>query len=217
MDLKYAAFNMAGKAKAPFSQKQRAKRMARFIERMTIRGGERIIDLGGTAIFWADCPLPLDITIVNLPGSPLRSDDETIHKLTYIEGDACNMPYFADMSFDVAFSNSVIEHVGPVENQEAFAREVNRLARRFWVQTPSIWFPIEAHNHMPLWWAYPEPVKQHFIARWKRKLPAWTEMIEGTTVIAYSELARMFPTGDFWTERFAGFPKSYVVYRTAVT
>ena len=97
--------------------------------------------------------------------------------------DACNLTFVEDNAFDIAFSNSVIEHVGPPGNQEAFAREAHRVASRYWIQTPSIWFPIEAHNHMPFWWAYPEPVKRYFIDRWRKKLAAWTEMIEGTTVI----------------------------------
>jgi len=214
MDLKYAVFHTAVKLKAPFSRRQRQKRMQLFIDRMGLRGGERIIDLGGLAAFWNDCPLPLEITIVNLPGSGLRENPDPRHKVSYVEGDACNLDFVADDSFDIAFSNSVIEHVGPVGNQEAFAREARRVAPRYWVQTPSIWFPIEAHNHMPFWWFYPEPLKRRMIARWKRKLPAWTEMIEGTTVILHDELERMFPDGTILTERYAGFPKSYIVYRT---
>jgi len=212
MELQYAFFNAASKAKAPFSQKQRHERMQLFIKKMGIRGNERIIDLGGTASFWGGCPLPLDITIVNLPGSLIRVNPHGHHTVTFIEGDACDLPFISNGNFDIAFSNSVIEHVGPSENQVAFSKEVRRVARRFWVQTPSIWFPIEAHNHMPFWWAYPGPVKRKFIARWKQKLPAWTEMIEGTTVIKRKDLEKMFPNGTLWTERFAGFPKSYVIY-----
>jgi hypothetical protein len=215
MATQFSAFHLSSKLKAPFSRMQRARRMDLFLKTMKIRGGEKIIDLGGVDVFWKDCPYPLEITIINLPGSEFRKDPDTIHKLTYVEGDACNMPFFADKSFDIAFSNSVIEHVGPVDKQEAFAREVKRLAPHFWVQTPSIWFPIEAHTHMPLWWAYPETLKAHFMKQWKSRLPAWAEMIEGTTVILRSELARMFPNGAFWTERFAGFPKSYVIYNAA--
>ncbi len=213
MDFRYAIFHAVMRAKARFSKKRRVGRMQRFIEKMGIQGGERIIDLGGSVTFWDDCPLALDITIVNLPGSQPPVSAHPRHALVYVEGDACNMPFVADDSFDIAFSNSVIEHVGPVENQKAFAREVHRVAPRYWVQTPSIWFPVEAHNNMPFWWAYPKPVKQWFIARWRRKLPAWTDMVEGTTVIRRAEMIEMFPDGQVWTERFSGFPKSYVLYK----
>lgn len=212
MELRYAVFNAALKAKEPFSRKQRQDRMQFFITKMGIQGGERIIDLGGSAAFWGDCPLPLNLTIVNLPDALVKVNPNGHHNVNFVEGDACDLPLILDGSFDIAFSNSVIEHVGPIENQIAFAKEVQRVAPRFWVQTPSIWFPIEAHNHMPFWWAYPEPLKRKFISRWKQKLPAWTEMIEGTTVIKRKDLEKMFPTGNIWTERFAGFPKSYVIF-----
>lgn len=213
MDMRYVVRNFILKLKDPFSRQQRRKRMDLFIQKMGLRGGERILDMGGVASFWQDCPLPLEITIINLPGSGLYDNPNPIHTVTYVEGDACNMPFIANMSYDIAFSNSVIEHVGPACNQLAFAREVQRVAPRYWVQTPSIWFPIEAHTYMPFWWAYPEPIKQGLIARWKRKLPAWTEMIEGTTVIKRSAFQQMFPKAAIWTEYFSGFPKSYVVYR----
>lgn len=213
MKLKYAVYKAATKAKSPFSQMQRQKRMAEFIKIMNIKGGERIIDIGGLAGFWKDCNLPLNITIINLPGSGLRQKTNPIHKIKYIEGDACNMSSVLDGSYEIAFSNSVIEHVGPVEKQEAFAAEVQRVADRYWIQTPSIWFPLEAHNNMPFWWLYPNFMKNWFMVRWRKKLPAWAEMIDGTTIIRRSELERMFPTGKIWSERFAGIVKSYIVYK----
>lgn len=213
MRLKYLPITIAKWLKAPFSANRRKERMALFIERMDIKGGERILDMGGVGAFWNSCPVPLNLTIINLPGSGLRSEVDPRHTVTYIEGDACHMPDIPDNAFDIAFSNSVIEHVGPEENQQSFAREVHRVAPRHWIQTPSIWFPIEAHNHMPFWWFYPPAMKRFFINRWKRKLPAWTEMVEGTTVILHREMRDMFPTSTLWSERFMGFTKSYVVYR----
>ena len=209
----YAIFNAGHRARAVFSQRQRSQRMQVFIRKMNIRGGERIIDLGGVPAFWNDCPLSLDITVVNLPGALERDAGDGRHRFRLVEGSACDLPHMADQSFDIAFSNSVIEHVGPPPMQEAMAREVRRLAPRYWVQTPSIWFPIEAHTHMPFWWAYPEGMRAGIMRRWHRKLPAWTEMIEGTTVIHRSAMARMFPDATIWTERFAGLAKSYVAYR----
>jgi SAM-dependent methyltransferase len=211
--MRYAFFNLAVRLKAPFSRNRRRERMALFVEYMGLRGGERIIDMGGVGAFWNDCPVPLDVTVVNLPGSVVRSDVDARHKMTFVEGDACDLDFVEDGAFDIAFSNSVIEHVGPPKKQEAFAHEVRRVAPRHWVQTPSIWFPIEAHNHMPFWWAYPEPVKRHFIARWRQKLPEWTEMIEGTTVIKHRDLRRMFPESAILTEKALGIPKSYMVWR----
>ncbi|WP_255695553.1 methyltransferase domain-containing protein [Rhodohalobacter sp. 614A] len=54
----------------------------------------------------------------------------------YVQGDALDMHMFEDKSFDVVFSNSVIEHVGSFENQRRFADEVRRVGKAYWVQTP---------------------------------------------------------------------------------
>ncbi|NJK36721.1 MAG: class I SAM-dependent methyltransferase [Oscillatoriales cyanobacterium RM1_1_9] len=45
-----------------------------------------------------------------------------------LEGDACEVLDFSDNSFDLVFSNSVIEHVGSLERQTVFAQNVQRLS-----------------------------------------------------------------------------------------
>ncbi|MEI4196117.1 class I SAM-dependent methyltransferase [Roseovarius sp. E0-M6] len=214
--MKYAIFHFLLRLKQPFSQAARKRRMQVFLDRMEIRGGERVIDLGGAPGFWDDCPLPLDVTIVNLPGFNPEEAPPSRHELHLRIGDACNVDFAEDGSYDIAFSNSVIEHVGDKDKQREMAEEARRLAPAYWVQTPSIWFPIETHNHMPFWWFYPQSLKRYFIRRWKAKLPDWTEMIETTTVLRIGHLRDLFPDAEVWTERKFGFPKSYVLYRKPV-
>lgn len=208
--MRYWVFHALVAIKRPFARITRGKRMRRFLREMQIKGGERIIDLGGTVDFWLEVPVPLDITVLNLPGSTDPTVPPTHHRIRFVHGDACAVRGEADRRYDIAFSNSVIEHVGGAANRAALAAEVLRLAPRYWVQTPSIWFPMEAHTHMPLWWFYPPAMKMFFIRRWRQKLPAWCEMIEGTTVLSRAEVERLFPRGPVWTERFMGFAKSYV-------
>lgn len=201
--------NFVFRFRGKFSAAMRARRTADFIKKMNLRGGERVIDLGGAPGSWRSVPLPLQIVIVNLPGA-LHQDPNSHHEITYLAGDACDLSQFADGSFDIAFSNSVIEHVGGPDKRAALAREARRLAPRYWVQTPSIWFPVEAHTYLPFWWFYPPFVKRAFIRRWRRILPAWCEMIEGTTVLPRSEVKALFPDAELSTERLLGFPKSYI-------
>lgn len=173
-----------------------------------------VLDLGGTPRIWESDLLPrLDITVLNLPGY-IQPLGRTHHELRYVEGDACNAKEIADKSYDFVFSNSVIEHVGNLERRSQFAHEVRRLGTTYWVQTPSIWFPFEAHTGMPFWWFYPQVVRKAFLRGWRRKLPAWTEMIEGTTVVKRKELETLFPDGRIIVERVLGVPKSYIVVRT---
>ncbi|NNE52118.1 MAG: class I SAM-dependent methyltransferase [Sulfitobacter sp.] len=210
--MRYFVFHILMNLKKPFSAAARRRREKIFINRMDIRGGESIIDLGGTVEFWRDFPVPLKLTIVNLPGSVPSESVASKHEVTLLEGDACDVSFASDMKFDIAFSNSVIEHVGDASHRKQMATEVLRLAPSYWVQTPSIWFPIEAHCNMPFWWFYPEWLKSRFISSWEKKLPAWTEMVVGTTVLRKSELHSLFPGCSIWTEWKLGFPKSYVAY-----
>jgi SAM-dependent methyltransferase len=69
--------------------------------------------------------------------------------IPYVQGDGCALP-FADGSFDIVFSNAVIEHVGDRARQEAFVSEALRVGRRVFVTTPNRWFPIEVHTRLPL-------------------------------------------------------------------
>lgn len=213
MKLQYLVHNTAGVLKAPFSAARRQARQDKFIREMNIVGGEHIIDLGGVPEFWKDFPHKVHVTVVNLPGSYDPSNADGLDNVVCLTGNACDMSGFDDKSFDVCFSNSVIEHVGGPSNEEAFAREARRLSKRYWVQTPSIWFPVEAHTHIPFWWFLPAPIKRFFRNRWARLLPGWNEMIEGTTVILYKDFAQMFPDAEIWTERFFLLPKSYVAFR----
>lgn len=199
--------------RAPFSAAARSRRMAEFTTRMRVRGGERIVDLGGAPGFWNDCPIPLDVTVVNLPGYNPPEPPPSHHRITLVEGDACAVDFARDMSFDIAFSNSVIEHVGDAEKRAAFAGEVRRLAPAWWVQTPSIWFPVEAHCHMPFWWFYPERTRAAFIRRWYRDIPGWADMIATTGIVRRRELETLFPDGAIWREWKMGFVKSYVIHR----
>jgi hypothetical protein len=212
MTKRHVVFHSSRVAVAAVGRRARARRMQRFAERFQLRPGMRILDLGGHPEIWESVPAPLDITILNLPGRG-GLDVPTPHRVTFVEGDGTRVAY-PDQSFDLVFSNSVIEHVGPEPAQRAFAGEVKRLAPRYWVQTPSKWFPIEAHTGMPLWWFYPASLREAFFARWRRNLPAWTDAMASTRVLERAFFQSLFPGSELWVERLAGFPKSYAVFRT---
>jgi hypothetical protein len=185
--------------------------MRTFAALMHVREGMSILDMGGQPKIWDSVPQRLNLTIVNLPGiAELNAPSH--HSIRYVVGDACELEGFEERSFDAVFSNSVIEHVGAAERRQAFATEARRLGKSYWVQTPSGWFPIEAHCGMPFWWLYPARLRQFFIARWRRNLPAWTEMVEQTTVLTKKELGRLFPEAKILTEKSLGISKSYIAY-----
>ena len=179
----------------------RRRRMTMFLEIMKVEPGTRVLDLGGAPAIWEHVSPPLEITLLNLPGSVSSGEFKMLqapglkhHTFHVIEGDACNVEQFADRSFDLVFSNSVIEHVGPSAKQAEFAREVVRLGQSYWVQTPSKWFPIEAHSGLPFYWFYPEWMRAGIIRRWRKGLPAWwADYISTTRVLSRRRMARIVP------------------------
>jgi SAM-dependent methyltransferase len=198
----------------------RRRLMRKFVKILEITPGTRVLDLGGSPIIWEHVSLPLEITLLNLPGSISRGEFEMLrsqgvrhHAFQVVEGDACNVEQFGDRTFDLVFSNSVIEHVGPPAKQTEFAHEVLRLGGSYWVQTPSKWFPIEAHSGLPFYWLYPEWLRAVLLRSWRKRFPAWYADYIGTTrVLSRRRMAELFPNGQTRVEYFLGFPKSYVSY-----
>jgi Methyltransferase domain len=209
--LRYFRYDLFVALRDPFQRRMRARRMALFAATVAPRAGDLVLDLGGQPSTWQGFSPSLNVVILNLPGAAEDAENRE-HGMLLVEGDA-TATHLTDGSFDVVFANSVIEHVGGAEKRAAFAREVHRLGRAYWVQTPSIWFPVEAHTGMPFWWLLGGWIRAKLLERWRRILPAWTEMVAGTTVVSKGELQHLFADAEIITERFLGWPKSYIAVR----
>jgi SAM-dependent methyltransferase len=57
---------------------------------------------------------------------------------------------FEDKSFDIGWSNAVIEHVGGEERQIQFLKELCRTCKKVYFTTPNRYFPFEVHTRYPL-------------------------------------------------------------------
>ncbi|MEO1184724.1 MAG: methyltransferase domain-containing protein, partial [Cyanobacteria bacterium J06636_27] len=175
--------------------------------------GAKIIDLGGHLPMWQWIDHDFEVTLVNLPGS--YKSTGKFGKYNLVEGDATNLSdTFPDKSFDVVFSNSVIEHVGDESKQADFASEVMRLGKAYWVQTPSNIWPIEPHTGVIGYWLLPQFVRQSLHKSWEKKLPVWTEMVRSTRVLSMKRMRQLFPDSKFYVERKFLLEKSYAAYKT---
>lgn len=210
--LSYLRFNAFVSLLGPFQRHRRGRRMARFAATIAPKAGDRVLDLGGQPATWQGFSPSLRVVILNLPGVAEYAHGPG-HDMLLVEGDA-TATHLQDKSFDIVFANSVIEHVGDAKKRAAFAREVHRLGRAYWVQTPSIWFPVEAHTGIPFWWLLGERIRSMLLGRWRKILPAWTDMVAGTTVVSKAEMQSLFADAEIITERFLGWPKSYIAVHT---
>ncbi|MDR3506395.1 MAG: class I SAM-dependent methyltransferase [Caulobacteraceae bacterium] len=185
------------------------------------RGACRIIDLGGRPDYWRIVDRGLleackvRITTVNLEDQP-PCDDPLFDQTT---GDACALE-FADNAFDIAHSNSVIEHVGDWGQMERFAAETRRLAPRYYVQTPYFWFPIEPHFSAPFFHWAPEAVRAQrlmkrdhgFMSR-ADDLGAAMRAVQHARLLDKAMMRYLFPDARHEDETVLGLTKSLMAIR----
>lgn len=178
----------------------------------------RLIDIGGTEMFWERRGwagrTDIDITAINRESSVPRYSN-----LRTLSGDATDLSDYGNKEFDVAFSNSVIEHLFTRENQARMAAEVDRIAKAYWVQTPDFWFPIEPHFHVPGWQWLPRNTRVALIQRrrcgWRGPCPDLElarAAVDEVRLMTVSEMRNLFSGGEIWQERFCGLSKSIVAY-----
>ena len=189
----------------------RSNRMAMFKRLFAMTEGTHILDLGADAATWAQLDPGQRVTLVNLDPRVLRGH------LTSIVADALAVP-FADGSFDVVFSNSLIEHLGTDQRQRAFAAEVRRLSRNgYFIQTPNKWFPIEPHYLAPFVQFVPKSIRPAVI-RWMT-LWGWMtrpsreqcgRMCQEIRLLDAREMRQLFPEAKIVRERFFGLTKSII-------
>jgi len=192
--------------------------MQRFARELGITGETRILDIGGTPDCWRLLPERPRVTLLN---TPRASAD--VGEAAWVAGDGRALP-FRDGAFDVVFSNSVIEHVGDAASQDRFAREVARVGRRYWVQTPNRWFPVEQHLLTPFIHWLPRRWQRAIVPRcnlWSvvvrvsedRRRFYIEHYLSDVRLLGLGEVQRLFPGARIVRERVLGWTKSFVAVR----
>lgn len=200
----------------------RARRFSFFkgiLDKLTATGQKvKILDIGGTEDYWKSMGLTLgdniEIVLLNL-----YQKEFTGPGFKSIKGDACNLEGIEDKSFDLVFSNSVIEHLFTKGNQQKMANEVIRVGKNYFIQTPNKYFFIEPHWVFPLFQFLPFSIKvyltQHFnlghIPKSKTKEAALAQVNE-IRLISKKELKELFIHSEIYTEYFMGLGKSHTAF-----
>lgn len=199
---------------APVGRYFRSRRLRRFVCRLRVEPSTTVLDLGGGESYWRWCDVRPQITVVNLTERDLRRE-----RLPWVRADGRQLP-FADHSFDVVHCNSVLEHLPDESSRRAMAREISRVGRAYWVQTPNRWFFIDAHTLTPGF---------HFLPKcWQVRLArnftvwGWLQrptveqargFIENIELLTTEDLQRLFPEAMIERERFLSLTKSVTALR----
>lgn len=173
------------------------------------RERERILDVGYGYGQFEDGLARLGIKNEVIALDIVTRDTSNAPNVTaFIVADAAHLP-FADRSIDIIYCNSLLEHVGDGDIQRQTFAEIERVGRKFFVQTPNRHFPIEPHHLLPFFQYWPRCVKQwvgrnilgHYEEVW---------LLDRKTV---RELANIGNEIAIWEEKVLGLTKSFVLYR----
>ena len=176
----------------------RARRHERLFALTRLAPGMRVVDVGCGALGLRGLEPELDITGVDLTDRPQYPGP-------FVRADAAQGLPFDDGAFDLAYCSSVVEHVAP-PRRAAFAAEIKRVARGWFVQTPAWSFPIEPHALLPFAHWLPPTVRRPY---WRLGAAGSWEDIR---LLRRGELERLF--GDpILAERFGGIVKSWIALR----
>jgi SAM-dependent methyltransferase len=198
------------------SRRARGRRMQECVRLLRIDAGTRVLDVGGTPDIWRLAPVMPRLIVLNHP----RAEREASAEVPVVFGDGRALP-FADKSFDVVFSNSVIEHVGSAADQARFAAEIVRVGKKYWVQTPNRYFFAEQH----LWMPFAHWLPKRWQAALVRRISIWEWVVrpapderdfylehylKDVGLLSTRKLRGLFPGARIRRERFLGWTKSLI-------
>ncbi|MCC7103455.1 MAG: class I SAM-dependent methyltransferase [Fimbriimonadaceae bacterium] len=197
----------------------RLRRLQIFLDLLeTVPKPCRILDVGGEPAYWEK--LGFDVPDVHIVCANLSVRPSNLSFVENVQGDATAMPEYADNSFDIVYSNSVIEHLFTWENQKKMADEVRRIGQRYFVQTPNRYFPIEPHFLFPLWQFLPKSLRVSMIRRRQvgfvgpvPDLAKARKEVEEIRLLTRGEMKTLFPGATLLTERWKGLAKSFMVHK----
>ncbi len=202
---------------ASVSRRLRSKRFGWFEELIQpLAKPLTVLDVGGTEDFWTAMGFgdrdELRLTLLNVVAVPTASPN-----MTSVSGDARDLSRYRTGEFDIVFSNSVIEHVGSFADQQRMANEVVRVGKRYFVQTPNRYFPIEPHFLFPGFQFLPEFAQVFLLGHFRlgtydivKNREYARELVREIRLLSLAEFRRLFPAAQMRRERLLGMTKSFV-------
>jgi SAM-dependent methyltransferase len=217
------------------SANARRKRAGLFRDAFHLDADTRILDLGSQSgahihSVLAGTPVrPENTYIADIDAAALARGREKYGFNPVTIGQSGELP-FPDGYFDIVYCSSVIEHVTvnkeqvwtmrsgrqfrelSLAHQHDFAREIRRVGRQFFVQTPYKYFIIEAHSWLPFVGWLPRrlivPILKGSRKVWPKKaVPDWH-------LLNRRQLASMFEDAQIREEKWLGLTKSLMAVKS---
>ena len=136
------------------SYRQRLKLYKKFCKLISFNEKDKVIDIGTTSsenftanVFLKKYPHKNKFTCFS--NQDCRYVLNKYKCVKFVIGDA-RKTKFSNNSFDIVYSNAVIEHVGSFQSQRKFIKELYRISSRVcFIVTPYRFHPIEFHTNLP--------------------------------------------------------------------
>jgi len=204
---------------APFHSYFRSKRIRELAEALSTHDLGSVLDVGGSLHFYeliiSNRMHCRSYTIVNLhlPEEALKPC------VRWVVSNALKLPY-RDKAFDFVICNSVIEHMGDYESQQALAAELRRVGKGYYVQTPNFWFPVEPHFLTCFLHWLPKRLLAKLV-RWcsvwglvmKPNRSSIDSVLKEIKLLRKGQMADLFPDAKLGVERCFGLAKSFVAIK----
>jgi SAM-dependent methyltransferase len=216
----------------------RSQRAALFRNTFGLSADTRMLDLGSEwggnihSVLEGTPVQPSNVYIADISPEALERGRADYGFVPVLLDESGKLP-FPDGYFDIVYCSSVIEHVTvpkqevwnvrsgkefrerSLAHQREFAREIQRVGRQFFVQTPYRWFVLEAHSWLPFISWLPRramlPILSFSRSFWpKRTRPDWY-------LLNKREFASLFEGAEIRSEKWLGLTKSIMAVKTEAT
>ena len=197
------------------SHKSRTKKFDLLLSVFKPRPADRVLDVGASGevflryTFEDIYPYPERVVAGGAMLKEIASARRVYPRPQYVVFDGCTLP-FPDKSFDLAFSNAVIEHILGDGRQTRFAQEIMRVGKSWFVTTPNFWYPCESHYHLPLIQFLPRSLQRQYNRLLGTHIPRGE--VQELSLLSARGLRQLFPTSEIRKVRVTFWPETLVAY-----
>jgi SAM-dependent methyltransferase len=213
-------------------QKWHWARVDLFLKLLNPQGKIKLLDLGGghgDFSYKISQKIDAEVWVADINDGPKLAEKKYGFNSVILEEGGL-LP-FEDNQFDIVICNSVIEHVtlpksacrsqafcqkdweeGSLKNQAAFAKEIKRVGKSYFVQTPHKNFPIESHTWFPFvnWLSHETTIKLvSFLNKFWPKKCAEVDW----NLLNKAMMQELFDDAQLYVEHCLAIPKSIIAYK----